>query len=136
MSNSMSNSMLTVAGSLPIDLGGVAAQLRRKIDAMDPADSLLAVQKLAAQSGVSEVLVVVRTQETPHIHPEGDLLVFVIEGGGYFQLDDGTTVGAPAGSVAVIPKGVCHAFHNTAPNDTVLVATFSPINSKADCPPS
>lgn len=129
--------VLNVAGGLPIDLDTVADQLRRKIDGMT-GSSLLAVQKLAAQSGVSEVLVVCRTYEEPHIHPEGDLVVFVLEGGGYFQLDDGSTVDAPLGGVAVIPKGVCHAFHNASPagTDTVLLATFSPINSKADCPPA
>lgn len=129
--------ILNVAGGLPIDLDAVADQLRRKIDGMT-GSSLLAAQKLAAQSGVSEVLVVCRTYEEPHIHPDGDLVVFVLEGGGYFQLDDGSTVDAPLGGVAVIPKGVCHAFHNAsqAGTDTVLLATFSPINSKADCPPA
>jgi oxalate decarboxylase/phosphoglucose isomerase-like protein (cupin superfamily) len=132
--------MFTVAGGLPLDLDGVADQLRRKIDQIPQGQPLLAAQRLGGQSGVEEYLVVVRTHEEPHIHPDGDLIVCTLQGGGYFQLDKSSdpnvpeTADAPAGSVAVIPKGVCHAFHNTAPTDTVLFATFSPKNSKADCP--
>jgi|GEM_PF-6656634 len=130
----MSDSMFTVAGGMPLDLNGVADQLRREIDQIPQGQPLLKAQNLDCQSGVEEYLVVVRTAEEPHIHPDGDLITCTLEGGGYFQLDGGATAGAPAGSVVVIPKGVCHAFHNTAPADTVLFATFSPKNSKDDCP--
>ena len=125
--------LFTVAGSAPVDLDGIADDLRRKITTLPPDTPLLAAQKLAAQSGVQEFLVVVRTNEDPHIHPEGDLVVCVLEGGGYFRLNSGT-VDAPTGSVVVIPKGVCHAYFNQSPSDSVLFATFSPIESKAPCP--
>lgn len=83
---------------------------------------------------------VVCGNEDPHIHPDGDLIIYVLEGGGKVHLPpgladtSGTIVDAPAGSIVVIPKGVCHAYYNLASEDSVLVATFSPINSKSDCP--
>lgn len=127
------SSIFTVAGTGPVDLDAIAAQLRQQIDQLPPDEPKLAAQKLACQSGVEEYLVVVRTNEEPHVHPEGDLVIATLEGGGYVQLD-GSTADAPAGSVVVVPKNVCHAYFNLSPTDSVLFATFSPINSKADCP--
>lgn len=129
----MSDHLFTVAGSAPVNLDDLADQLRAEIDALPPGSPLLKAAPLSSQSGVQEFLVVVRTNEEPHIHPDGDLIAVVLEGGGYFELDAGRAE-APAGSTVVIPKGVCHAYFNLAENDSVLLATFSPINSKADCP--
>lgn len=127
----------TVAGAEPVDLDEIANQLREEIDSLPPGsppDKLLKASQLDQQTGVAEFLVVVRGNEDPHIHPEGDLIVYVLEGGGYFQLSS-TRVEATEGSVIVIPKGVCHAYYNLSETDSVLMATFSPINSKAACPP-
>lgn len=129
----MTDHLFTVAGEAPVDLDDVADQLRQKIDGLPPGSSLLAAQKLAGQSGVEEYLVVVRSNEEPHIHPDGDLVISVLEGGGFVRLDSGDA-DASEGSVIVIPKGVCHAYFNQSPTDSVLFATFSPINSKAACP--
>jgi mannose-6-phosphate isomerase-like protein (cupin superfamily) len=123
----------TVAGDQPINLEEIANELRQTIDA--PGGPPLKAAPLSSQTGVQEFLVVVRGNEEPHIHPEGDLIVYVLEGSGYFQLES-TRVDATEGSVVVIPKGVCHAYYNLAETDSVLFATFSPINSKAECPPS
>lgn len=126
----------TVAGADPVDLDELAKQLRLEIDAVQlpsPPDKLLAAKFLNHQIGVQTYLVVVRGNEDPHTHPDGDLIVSVLEGGGYFNLSTGR-VDAPEGSVVIIPKGVCHAFYNTSEGDSVIVATFSPINSKGECP--
>jgi mannose-6-phosphate isomerase-like protein (cupin superfamily) len=131
--SSLSNHIFTVAGSAPVDLDAIASQLRQTIHQLPPGSPLLAAQELAAQSGVQEYLVVVRGNEEPHVHPDGDLVICTLEGGGYVQLDDGIA-DAPAGSVVVVPKNVCHAYFNLSPTDSVLFATFSPINSKAACP--
>jgi oxalate decarboxylase/phosphoglucose isomerase-like protein (cupin superfamily) len=129
----MSHHPFTVAGTAPVNLNALADQLRLQIDAFPPGKPLLKAAPLSSQSGVQEFLVVVRTEEDPHIHPEGDLIAVVLEGGGYFQLTSGRAE-APLGGTVVIPKGMCHAYHNLAEHDSVLLATFSPINSKADCP--
>jgi quercetin dioxygenase-like cupin family protein len=125
-----------IAGAQPVDLDQLADELREEIDKLPPGSPLLkASPPLGEQSGVQEFLVVVRGNESPHIHPEGDLIVFVLEGGGYFELPPTSTrTEAPEGSTVVIPKGVCHAFYNLSETDSVLLATFSPINSKAGCP--
>ena len=123
----------TVAGADVVNLDDLANQLRVKIDGLKPGNPLLAAQFLNQQTGVQTYLVVVRSNEDPHTHPDGDLNVSVLDGGGYFQLSTGK-VEAPEGSVVIIPKGVCHAYYNLSKDDSVLVATFSPINSKADCP--
>ncbi len=127
----------TIAGAEPVDLDQLADQLRQEIDELPPGSPLLkaSVPALGEQSGVQEFLVVVRGNEDPHIHPEGDLIVNVLEGGGYFELPASSSrAEAPEGSVVVIPKGVCHAYFNLSPTDSVLLATFSPINSKDVCP--
>jgi quercetin dioxygenase-like cupin family protein len=103
-------------------LDEIADQLRKKIPQTEPR---LAKKELEQQSGVVEVLVVVRGHENPHTHPQSDLIFSVLEGGGYVQLLR-ERVEAPAGTTVVVPKGVCHAYHNTSPSDSVLLATFSP----------
>lgn len=69
----------TIAGAEPIDLDEIANGLRQAIDA--PGGPPLKASSLATQTGVQEFLVVVRGNEEPHIHPEGDLIVSVLEGG-------------------------------------------------------
>ena len=129
----MSSHLFTVAGTDPVDLDALANQLRAQIDALPPGSLLLKAAPLNSQSGVQEFLVVVRDHEDPHIHPDGDLVISVLEGGGYVELSTGNA-DASAGNIVVVPKGVCHAYFNTAAGDSVLLATFSPINSKASCP--
>jgi quercetin dioxygenase-like cupin family protein len=123
----------TVAGSEPVDLDALADTLRSEIDPQLPPDQQLKATPLNEQTGVQEFLVVVRGNEDPHIHPEGDLIISVLSGEGYVQLLS-EQIPAPIGSIIVIPKGVCHAYYNLAENDSVLLATFSPINSRAECP--
>jgi quercetin dioxygenase-like cupin family protein len=108
-----------------VALDNIANQLREQITTKK---LQLAEKDLGQQTGVKEGLVVVRGHEDPHTHPESDLIVFVLSGGGYVQLSSGR-VEAPVGSIVVIPKGVCHAYHNLSPSDSVLIATFSPTDS-------
>ena len=129
----MANHLFTVAGSDPVDLDALADQLRAQIDTLPAGSLLLKAQQLSSQTGVQEFLVVVRDHEDPHIHPDGDLVISILEGGGYVELSTGNA-DASAGNIVVVPKGVCHAYFNTAAGDSVLLATFSPINSKASCP--
>lgn len=117
--------LFTVADGTPVVLDDIAHQLRAQIAALSPDAPQLAEQTLATQTGVLVALAVVRGNETPHTHPESDLIFSVLEGGGYVQLSDGI-VGAPPHSTVVIPKGVCHAYYNTADSDSVLLAAFSP----------
>lgn len=129
----MTKHLFTVAGSATIDLNDLADQLRAQIDALPPDVPLLKGMRLDGQTAVEEYLVVVRGHENPHIHPDGDLIISILEGGGYVQLSS-NQVEMPPGSVIAVPKGVCHAYHNLSKHDTVLLATFSPKNSIADCP--
>jgi oxalate decarboxylase/phosphoglucose isomerase-like protein (cupin superfamily) len=129
----MSHHLFTVAKAAPVNLNQRADELRREIDGFPAGKPLLTAAPLDAQSGVEEYLVVVRGHEEPHTHPDGDLIVVVLEGHGYFDLFPGRAE-APLGGVVVIPKGACHAFHNIAEHDTVLFATFSPKNTKGQCP--
>lgn len=122
-----------IAGSDPVELDDIADQLRAEIDKLPQGVPLLAKQGLGEQTGVKEAIVVVRDQENPHTHPESDLIISVLSGGGYVQLFPGEA-DAPVGSTVVIPKGVCHAYHNTSPEDSVIMATFSPTDSDpGDC---
>jgi quercetin dioxygenase-like cupin family protein len=125
--------ILAVAGGKTFDLDGIAEQLRKQIPTKRSGEPQLAKQQLAApQSGVTEVLLVVRGHEEPHTHPQSDLLFSVLKGGGYVQLSLGR-IEAPAGATVIIPKGVCHAYHNTSPSDSVLLATFPAKPEPGEC---
>lgn len=129
------SALFTIAGSDPVALCDIVHKLREKIDKLKPEEPQKAEQELGQQTGVMEAIAVIRGHEDPHTHPESDLIVFVLSGGGYFQLVHGR-VEAPEGSTVVIPKGVCHAYHNhnRSAHDSVLIATFSPTVSHGDCP--
>jgi mannose-6-phosphate isomerase-like protein (cupin superfamily) len=120
--------LFTIAGSKTVVLNDIAHQLRQQIAKLKPGKPQLAEQGIGQQAGVKEALVVVRGHEDPHTHPDSDLIIFVLSGGGYVQLSSGR-VEAPVGSTVVIPKGVCHAYHNVSAHDSVLIATFSPTDS-------
>lgn len=126
--------LFTIAGSNPVVLDDIAQQLREQIDKIPPDQPQLAKHLLGTQVGVMmEALVVVRGHEDPHTHPS-DLIIFVVEGGGFVQLTSGT-VEAAQGSTVVIPKGVCHAYHNASEHDSVIIAAFSPPDpTPGDCP--
>ena len=123
------------------NLDDLANVLRQQISALSPTDpQQLAHQALGPQSG-EVLLVVVRGNETPHIHPQSDLIFSVLEGGGHVALPVpggmGDPIDAPAGMTVRIPQGVCHAYYNTSPTDSVLLVTFSPgISARAVCPPA
>ena len=124
----------TVAGVKPVNLDDIANQLRTQIDKLPPDQPQLKSQVLNQQTGVKEVLVVVRVHENPHTHPHSDLVFSVLAGNGHVQLSKGK-VRMAAGSTIAIPKGVCHAYHNLSKEDSVLLATFSPLDSTpGDCP--
>jgi mannose-6-phosphate isomerase-like protein (cupin superfamily) len=118
----------TVADGTHFDLDHIAVQLRRQIDKLPPDQPQLASQVLTQQTGVKEVLVVVRGRENPHTHPQSDLVFAVLEGNGYVQLSTEKVRMSP-GSMIAIPKGVCHAYHNISKEDSLLFATFSPLDS-------
>ena len=129
----MTNHLFTVAGSATVHLDDLANQLRAQIDALPPDVPQLKAMRLDGQTGVQEYLVVVRGHENAHIHPDGDLIISILDGGGHVQLSS-NQVEMSAGSIIVVPKGVCHAYYNLAKHDSVILATFSPVNTTADCP--
>ena len=125
--------LFTVAGAPTVVLDQIANQLREQISSLPPGAPQLAKEQLGIQAGVVEFLEVVRGNESLHTHPESDLIISVLEGGGYVQLST-ETVDAPEGMTVVIPKGICHAYYNTAESDSVLLATFSPaLPDKGEC---
>jgi quercetin dioxygenase-like cupin family protein len=135
------------------DLNLLANQLREQISKLPPDQPQLAKQVLtpqpwpppAAQPGVQAavmtVLLVVRGHENPHTHPNADLIFAVLEGSGWLQLtpdQNAYTIPLAPGNTVVVPKGTCHAFHNTSDTDSVLLATFSPADPshKDGCAPT
>jgi quercetin dioxygenase-like cupin family protein len=119
-----------VVGDDISDLDVVANQLREEIPSPQSGQPQLAKRVLATQAGVMEVLLVVRGQEIPHTHPNADLIFTLLEGEGWLQRSSVPNpeidIEVMAGTTVVVPKGVCHAFHNTSGSDSVLLATFSP----------
>ena len=114
----------TLSAVISVDLDEIANQLRAQISGSVP--SAKQSLPLATPSSIQEVLLVVRGAEEQHVHPSSDLVFYVLEGGGYVLLVDGEVVEAPAGTTIVVPQGVSHAYVNTSPSDSVLIATLSP----------
>jgi len=106
------------------DLDYIANQLRATISA-NRVPSAKQLLPLPTQDSLQEVLLVVRGAEEQHVH-NNDLVFYVLEGGGNVQLVSGEVVDAPAGTTIAVPKGVSHAYFNTSPSDSVLIATLSP----------
>jgi quercetin dioxygenase-like cupin family protein len=130
----MTNSFIVVDDNVDY-LGILANQLREKISLLPSDQPQLAKAVLATQTGVMEVLVVVRGHENPHTHPDADLIFVLLEGSGWLQRsaqpDPKTDIEIVQGCTVVVPKGTCHAYHNTSDTDSVLLATFSPATPKA-----
>ena len=114
----------SVSGVIYADLDDIANQLRSQLSPGGPPSAKQSLP-LATQDSIQEVLLVVRGAEEQHTHTS-DLVFYVLEGGGQVQLVDGEVVDAPAGTTIVVPKGVSHAYFNTSPSDSVLIATLSP----------
>jgi quercetin dioxygenase-like cupin family protein len=123
--NIMSYPYIVLGSDISDDLDSIASQLREQISAggLQSASQPL---PLPAQVGVQEVLLVVRGGEEQHVHVSNDLVFYVVEGGGYVELVDGEKIETPAWTTVVVPKGVSHAYFNTSPSDSVLIATLSP----------
>jgi mannose-6-phosphate isomerase-like protein (cupin superfamily) len=96
--------------------------LRR--DALAPNQNIR-VSDLGTSPNVSHHLVQVRFGETLHVHKDHDLTVVVYRGEGELRLGAGT-IPLRQGDVVFIPRGVSHAFQNTANTPTAAVVVFTP----------
>src|ERR1043166_4926371 len=85
----------------------------------------IVVTPLARVESASHHLVQVRHSELLHIHRDHDLTVFVYRGRGRMRIGD-RTFAVRAGDVLLIPRGVPHAFENTAHSPAVAVVVFTP----------
>lgn len=69
--------------------------------------------------------IVLKTEETPHIHEKHDLAVYVLSGSSWIYLNDKKIELYP-GDFIVIPKGVKHYAVNTGKAPAEVLAVFSP----------
>jgi mannose-6-phosphate isomerase-like protein (cupin superfamily) len=120
----MSNSF-TLPGNPPVCLDTLATQLSETISHLPPAAPKMARSILATQTGAEVMLVVVRDHEPDHSYEECDLILQVLHGGGFVQFPNGP-VDAPVGATVFLPRGLGHAYYNTAKSDSVLLGTFCP----------
>ncbi len=112
-----------IAPGTRIDLTPVIADLRAQIRAGKLAK---AAQKIYGASAEEVYVEVVQTQEEPHTHPNNDLTVVVLSGAGFLETGE-ANLPVKAEDSAVIPKGMCHAYHNDpVQGDSVLLAVFTP----------
>lgn len=82
-----------------------------------------AVAPLVRSEKTSTVLIYVREPVPPHFHRERDELVYILDGGGVFQLED-QRYSVKAGDLLLIPTGKVHAFYPEVP--TRALSTFTP----------
>lgn len=122
----MSNSFI-LPGTAPVNLDTLAAQLSDKISHLPVGVPKMAraTPSLATQTGAEVMLVVVREHEPDHSYEECDLILRVVHGGGFVQLPNGP-VDAPEGATVFLPRGLGHAYYNTAKSDSVLLGIFCP----------
>lgn len=70
-------------------------------------------------------LILLKTEEKPHIHAKHDLSVYVLKGNSWIYLNNRKVVLAP-GDFIVIPKGTAHYAVNTGKEPAEVIAVFSP----------
>lgn len=80
--------------------------------------------KLNETENLTQLLVFIRTSETPHYHAEHDLTFVLLRGKGELYLDGKKEV-LEEGDIAFIPKGAVHFFKNLD-EISILLAIFSP----------
>ncbi len=80
--------------------------------------------KLNETENLTQLLVFIRTSETPHYHAEHDLTFVLLRGKGELYLDGKKEI-LEEGDIAFIPKGAVHFFKNLD-EISVLLAIFSP----------
>jgi quercetin dioxygenase-like cupin family protein len=107
-----------------VNLDDIANQLREQIS-ISGAPAAKQALPLPTQVAIKQVLLVVSGLDEQHVHDDGDLVFSVLEGGGYVELLNGDQIATPAGTTILVPKGVSHAYQNTA-TDSVLFATLYP----------
>ncbi|HEV7401512.1 MAG TPA: cupin domain-containing protein [Chthoniobacteraceae bacterium] len=122
----MSNSFI-LPGTAPVCLDSLVTQLSEEISGLPAGAPKMARWKpsLAVQTGAEVILVVVRDHEAAHSYEECDLILTVLQGGGFVQLPNGP-VDVPAGATIMLPRGLGHAYYNTAESDSVLLVSFCP----------
>jgi mannose-6-phosphate isomerase-like protein (cupin superfamily) len=111
-----------------VNLDDIANQLREQIS-ISGAPAAKQALPLPTQVSIKQALLVVRGLDEQHVHDDGDLVFSVLEGGGYVELLNGDPIPTPAGTTILVPKGVSHAYQNTA-TDSVLFATVYPTTTK------
>ena len=82
------------------------------------------VIKLNETDNLTQLLVFIRTSETPHYHAEHDLTFVLLKGKGELYLDGKREI-LEEGDVAFIPKGAVH-FYKNLDEISILLAVFSP----------
>ncbi len=80
--------------------------------------------KLNETDNLTQLLVFIKTSETPHYHAEHDLTFVLLKGRGELYLDGKREI-LEEGDVAFIPKGAVH-FYKNLDEISVLLAVFSP----------
>lgn len=93
-------------------------------DALPPNENMR-VTNLGVSASTSHHIVQVRFAEALHIHKDHDLTVIVYRGQGKFRLG-GEVIPLKQGDVVLVPRGVPHAFQNTAATPTAAIVVFTP----------
>lgn len=94
--------------------------IRAKIEVVKEIEAI----KLNETENLTQLLVFIRTSETPHYHAEHDLTFVLLRGKGELYLDGKKEI-LEEGDIAFIPKGAVHFFKNLD-EISVLLAIFSP----------
>ena len=91
---------------------------------MEPSQNI-SVTPLASTASGSHHLVQVRHSESLHVHRDHDLAVFVYRGQGRIRIGQ-QVISIHQGDMLSIPRGVPHAFENTASKPSVAIVIFTP----------
>jgi hypothetical protein len=86
---------------------------------------------LACTPEATTRLLQLREPISEHKHADLDELLYIVAGDGAVKLGDQTTVVGP-GSLAVVPRGVAHAFERRGKNPLIVLSMLA----GAPCPPS
>jgi mannose-6-phosphate isomerase-like protein (cupin superfamily) len=109
----------TPTGRITLPLAQLAAQ-----EGLAPGEDFK-IRELFRDAGTSQHVVWIRDREQPHRHDRHDLVVVILKGEGFMRLgDEERAVGV--GSILYVPRGMVHAFRNTANEPAAAYAIYTP----------
>lgn len=106
-------------GRETISLGALAGRV-----SLEDGENLKVIE-VGRDEHTSHHAAAIRDAELPHVHEHYDIVVVLVRGAGKMLIGD-SVKDVAQGSVFYVPRGVAHAFKNTAADPAIAYVIYSP----------